>query len=203
MGFVPFANCARLEARFIQEGQHVENVYHLRSAAAFTVGDMEAAAAAFVAWFDVSMQPLVASAVTLTEIVVRGLDTPTDVAISYTTGLPLVGGNVSAGLPNNVTAALKWTTALSGRSYRGRTYHIGLTESQVAGSTIDATVRTNIQNTYLNLIGDMDTAGFTMVVASRVTAGAERVAGVATTILSCFLDSTVDSQRRRLPGRGQ
>lgn len=203
MGFVPFDNMAQVELRFVQEGQQVENVFHVRQLGPFDVAALTAAAQAFATWWTTSMDTYVASAVSLNEIVARGMESVTDPAISFVTGLPAIGASASGGLPNNVTAAVKWTTALAGRSYRGRTYHVGLTEAQVGGSTIDATVRTNLQGVYNTLITDLDAAGFTLVVASRISGGVERLAGVGTTILAAVLDSTTDSQRRRLPGRGQ
>lgn len=203
MVFVPIPNTARCELRFTQDGQQIANVFHVEADAPLTVGDLNNIGATFVEWYD-AFRAVVANQVTLREIDIRDLTTSSGLGILYNTGLPLVGLLASPALPNHVTVAIKWGTGLTGRSFRGRTYHIGLTEGQVVNSEVDSAFAPPILSGYNALPALMTTNGYTLVVASRFANNAPRVTGVTTPILNAsYADTVVDSQRKRLPGRGR
>jgi len=203
MVFVPFPNTCQVSLHMTKGDQLIENGFHVESLAPLTVGDLEAIGAVFFEWWD-SHRNLVINTVTLREIDLRDLSTSSGIGFLYSDGLPLVGLLSGSAMPNSVTCAIKWGTGLTGRSFRGRTYHIGLAESQVNNNSLDSATITGLLASYNNLIGLIKTAGFTMVVASRVSNGAPRVTGVTTEILTAsFADPTIDNQRKRLPGRGR
>lgn len=203
MPFVPIPNTCRVELRFTQNSQLLANVFHVQSEGAWNVTDMQNLGAAFVEWYD-SFRTVVCNQVTLREIDIRDLTTASGLGILYNTGLPLLGTLASPAMPNNVSVAIKWGTGLTGRSFRGRTYHIGLTEGQVVNSEVDSAFAAPILSGYNALPPIIATAGFTMVVASRYTNNAPRVVGVTTPVLNAsYADTVIDSQRRRLPGRGR
>jgi len=54
---------------------------------------------------------------------------------------------------------------------------------------------------FIDLVDTLSTAGYELVVTSFQTGLAPRVAGVSTPVTSVGVNTTVDSQRRRLPGR--
>lgn len=119
------------------------------------------------------------------------------------TGLPLAGTGGSVQLPNNVTLCIKWTTENRGRSFRGRTYHVGLTESQVTDNEVVAVAMGQFTTAYGALLTDLATAGWPLVIASRYANNQPRITGVATLVTGFSIDPFIDSQRRRLPGRGR
>lgn len=203
MPFVPIPNTVRCELRFTQDNQQVANIFHVEKNEPLTVGDLNTIGGVFVTWWS-GMSSLIADDVTFREIDMRDQTSPGAIGILYNTGLPLSGSAGAFALPNHVTAAIKWGTGLTGRSYRGRTYHIGLTEAQVTKNQIVSTVVEDLLILYNELITDMVTAGYSLVVASRYANNAPRVTGVTTPILTAaFADVVVDSQRKRLPGRGR
>ena len=203
MPFVPIPNTARVELRMTQDGQQIENVFHVEKEGPLTVVDLQTIGNTFVDWFD-GHRNLVTSQVTLREIDLRDLTTSSGLGILYATGLPLVGLLAQPATPNNVTVAIKWGTGLTGRSFRGRTYHIGLTESQVLNNALESATVAGLLASYNTLITDMSGAGYTLVVASRQANNLPRVTGVTTPILTAsYADTTIDSARRRLPGRGR
>lgn len=106
-------------------------------------------------------------------------------------------------MPNVITVAVKWVTALRGRSYRGRTYHIGLLETHILDNMITTAAQTLLQTYYVNLWGSVAILTAEMVVASRIQGGVEREVGLMTPIIGFQIDRVVDTQRRRLPGRGR
>jgi len=123
-------------------------------------------------------------------------------AIEYTAGLALAGQGTSAAVPNNVAVVVKWITANRGRSYRGRTYHLGIPQGSVTGSVLTTGYRTSLVQAYSNFVLLGTTPTWTLSVASRYSNGQPRTNGVITPINALSINPTVDSQRRRLPERG-
>jgi hypothetical protein len=109
------------------------------------------------------------------------------------------------------TFVVSFRTDLRGRSFRGRNYVIGLTEDMVDGNSLEAGVSEPWRLAYAHLgtlVADID---WTWVVVSRFSGVSgsppeptPRVAGVTTPITSVVVvDQFIDSQRRRLSGRGR
>lgn len=203
MPFVPAPNCASVELIYTSNGQRCENVFNVSQASPFDQVSLAVLAALFKDWFNTELKMDLPGTVTLDLIVAKALDSESAPAIEFSTGLP-IAGNMGAWnqLPNNVTVAVRWSTELRGRSYRGRTYHIALSEEQVSGNTVDQVFATAILGRYEQLLDDLDGLNADLVVLSRFHNGAERTTAVATPINRVSLDRTIDSQRRRLPGRG-
>ena len=126
-------------------------------------------------------------------------------AIEAGTSVP--GGITAAtsiAMPGNVTVAIKKVTGLRGRSYRGRIYHCGLVQSQVAAQSLTTGVATTLRNAYLPLLTYPWTdTGWAHVVVSKYTNNAPRVTGVTTLVTDFTVNNQIDSQRRRLHARGQ
>jgi hypothetical protein len=119
-------------------------------------------------------------------------------------GTPLVGSGSGASVPLNASWSISFRTGLRGRSYRGRNYAAGYLNSILDDpGRGNATVLAGVAAAYVqHLITNM-LAGWTWVVASHVADKAPRVAAVLTPIISVIIDTYVDSQRRRLVGRGK
>jgi hypothetical protein len=106
-------------------------------------------------------------------------------------------------LPNNVTWAIKFNTANRGRSGRGRNYIIGLTKPKVAANLLNPITAGQFVDGYLDLLTDLAASDWEWVVYSRFEDKVERTTGLAQPVVSVsFADLILDSQRRRLPGRG-
>jgi hypothetical protein len=103
-----------------------------------------------------------------------------------------------------VTIAVSWRTGITGRSFRGRTYHLGLSEAQYVGSTLEVTPAGLILTAYDALLTTINAiSGNQMGVLSRYADKAPRVNGLLTPISNVeFVDLVLDSQRRRLPLHG-
>jgi hypothetical protein len=209
MAFIPAVNTARVEMVFHENGCIIENVYHVLKGSAFGGTDLTDIAQAFRDWWDAELQSVVADDVALDLIKVRNMTTATSPAIEFTDGLPLVGGSGGGALPNNSTLAIKWTTGFAGRSFRGRTYHIGLTDNDLANTvSIDSTAQSFFAAAYEALIGAVSDLSMDLVVASFFS-GVDvngdpipRSTAVLTPIVGAVVDTALDSQRRRLLGRG-
>lgn len=206
MAFQPAPNIAQFAMRFLQAGQHVENVYHCYRSQGWDANSLNETAGTFKNWWDGDMQSLVAPNVQLLSIIGTDLTSETGVGVEYADGLPIAGTNPGQAPPNNVTIAVKWGTGLAGRSFRGRTYHIGLQANmiQADGSLFPGSLN-DLRSAYDGLRVTLDNVVLALEfgVLSRVAAGAPRTTAILTPITGVSIEPFTDSQRRRLPGRGR
>lgn len=201
---IPSPNVIEVAMLFTLDGQQVENVYHYHMTLAPTTESMLGMAGAVKEWWIAHLQGNCPQSLALNAIMVTDLTTPTSAQVVYTTGLPITGANINIAAPSNVTVAVKWSTALRGRSFRGRTFHLGLMNAQIVANHLASGVQSILQNAYQELTDDPGIIEFSQFcVLSEVSNGAPRAEGICTPIISAQVDPTLDSQRRRLPGRGQ
>jgi hypothetical protein len=208
MPFIPAENVARLEMVYSYFGSTIENVYHVLNEAGWDESSLTALASTFQTWEDDEASPLRSNDISLVTIRATDLTTETSPGIEVPVSPPITGGNVVAGLPGNVTASVKMLTGLRGRSFRGRSYFVGLGENQVTGNALVEATRDAIVDAYETLAASLIGEDWALVVLSLFSGVDEeghpipRVAGVPTPITSFSMDLNTDSQRRRLTGRG-
>jgi hypothetical protein len=203
MAFIPVPNAAQVHMSFLYDNQICENVFHVQGTAPLTVAQLTQVGNAFRDWWIGSIAGLVPQTLSLQRVEVIGLDAANSPGVVVSGGtLPAPGAHTQPQLPNNVTVAVRWLTAFRGRSFRGRTFHLGIAEDQVTGNTISGPLQSNLQSQYDNLPTTIGLAPFVLVVVSRFSNGQPRTQGISTAITSVSVDNVIDSQRRRLPGRG-
>lgn len=203
MPFVPVPNTVQVEVIWELDGQRVENVHYYEFSTTPTESDIGSLLAAVRAFIESELMPLLSSTLKLVEVIGTLLTAIDSISLSNVVSPPVAGGNSTQQLPNNVTYTITKKTAQRGRSFRGRNYVPGLTEDAVNLNAINPTFRNDLLDVWegLRLVAAED--GWTMVVVSRISGGVERVSGVTTPVTAISTaDPTVDSQRRRLPGRG-
>lgn len=118
----------------------------------------------------------------------------------------LVGAIGTEQAPNNVAPVVTFDTGQSGKSSHGRNYIPGIPNANVDVNTIDPDWATSVSNGYRFLLpgGANDPSPYYWSVLSRQSGGILLGAAIAVPVLNVyFTDLTVDSQRRRLPGRGK
>lgn len=202
MAFVPFEDTIKAELIFLCLDQPVQNVFHYMVDATPDLTTAEDLAEGLVAWWKNNLQAEVHSGVTLYSVECTIMENENDPGILYTTGLPATGAAASPAMPNNVTVAVQWKTAFRGRSYRGRTYHVGLTESNCENNYLTQAFAASLQTIYSDLLSVTTNVGPAVLgIASRWHNKVQRTTGVITPVVSCSIDRALDSQRRRLPGR--
>lgn len=203
MGFQPVPATTKVELIYSWDAQVVENVLHYGSIFALDASELSDLAESVLAVWTANLRPLLSTAVSLTTIKCTSLDSEFAPGIEYTTGLPLAGtasGNV---VPANVTIAVRFLTALRGRSFRGRAYQVGMTSTQVSGNEITTAFATSLRNAWLQMVDVGSTPATQLVVVSRIQGGVPRAAGIKTDVTGITIERVLDSQRRRLPTRGE
>lgn len=202
--FAPVDNTAKIEIRQRLSGQNILTRLFFQIDEQVQSGNLaDLCEAVSQAWVD-NFAPLVSVDLSLVEV--YGLDVSQENGVEHTVSTGGVGTLVQDALPNNVTLAVSFRTGRSGRSYRGRAFWPGLTENQVDSNTVNTTTVNAIQDAWENFSIDVSSnaPGWYHVVASYCQDGEWLTTGEATRVTSyVIVDPIVDSQRRRLPGRGQ
>ena len=106
--------------------------------------------------------------------------------------------------PNSAALAVSFRTAARGRTARGRNYVFGMPQAYLVSNSFSAPFVNGVQSAYNTLIGVAADNGYTWVVASRYENNAPRTSGLTRPVTAAVVvDEVLDSQRRRLPKRGQ
>lgn len=200
--FIPAPNTARVRVVYSLFGQVVMNVLYWRGTAPLETTELDDLANAVItAWTD-NLKPLVTNQMSLQYVEATALDSESAPQRTISSGA--VGDSTDPPSPGNVTWATKFSTGLTGRSNRGRMFLVGLTDGAVDGNTIASLAVANFQAAIIGFFQDIETAtGLTHVVVSYCNNGSWRTTAVVNPVLSyLWTDNFVDSQRRRLTGRG-
>lgn len=203
MPFIPIPNTAEVAVRVLQDGQNLANVWHVRYQGEPTTTIMQTIASTTITFWQDQLRPLVPGTVQLLEVSVVDQSEEGGIAALLAPSSNNAGTSTSPAMPNATTIAVKKNTGRAGRSYRGRVYHVGLTEIQVQDNRITPTATAAINTAYSTLITRYTAINCEWVVASTQNNNVPRVVGVATPIVGVSVDPVIDSQRRRLPGRGR
>lgn len=203
MPFVPVPGAAFCAVGLELDGQNIQVCLDV-AVPTETIGALEDAAAGLFGLWAEHLMPNLSGDLTLLSAVCAGLASESSPIGVFVPSSPVLGSVTAASLPNNVAYCISKYTGLRGRSFRGRMFIPGIPENaRTTASHVDPAFRVSIATGCASLLGGMISGGFPPVVVSRFTAGAARATGIATPITQLApVDDVLDSQRRRLPGRG-
>lgn len=168
-------------------------------------GDMEALANALLTWWTGFLRPMQHQSTTLREIYLR--QAVQDGAQEFSL-IPLLnnGGTLNEPpSPNNVTLVISFRSSFSGRARRGRNYSIGMTEPSTVGNQALVNYVDDFVAAYSALPAAIDTeTEFEHIIYSQYLGNNPRGLFPIITPVTAYLvtDANLDSQRRRLAGRG-
>lgn len=201
--FVPGTGVVKVDLIFKLNGQQIMNGLHFVWEAPVGASEFITFAGELVQWYTTYMKPNVPAGLVLENIRVTDMGSENGIQIQYTTGLPLAGSFVTSTMPGNVTAAVKFTTDKRGKSYTGRIFWPALASSTVSDGIIAEGTSIVMKEAFEALIDYAFTGGPVWVVASKIAGGVLRSALETTAIRNVSVDRQVDSQKRRLAGRGR
>jgi hypothetical protein len=197
MPFIPTADALEVVVKMTQQGVPVVNVYHVDVGAAPTISIINTVLGIFDTWITGSFAPLVSSTITFDEIVATDISVANGLQGSI---VPATATGGAGGTPAAANAALvvSQRSNLSGRSFRGRTYIGGLTQTvQVTSHEVTTTYAAAVISGWQDLITALQAAGYILSILSKFSNLVARAAGVMTEIVGLIVNTTIDSQRRR------
>jgi len=184
-------------------GQQIENVHHVKYAGDGDAAELAAIADIYNTWEIDTLMPLLSSALTYRGIEVRDLAVPAGAIGVAVPEAPIDGSITEDSLPGGTAFVISLRSGLAGRSARGRTYVAGIPISKKTGNQVVGSFASDLVSAFNDLIALLEAAGHFLVVVSRFAELVERVVPATFTITTATaVDTNLDSQRRRLNGRG-
>jgi hypothetical protein len=187
----------------VLHGQDVVNTLWFRKfPGGFSESDLGDLNTDLIDWWDTNVSPSLSSNLSLVEV--TSTDQSSSSAPSVVTMTAVPGGLTGEAGPGSNCITIKFTTNERGRSGRGRNYISGLREVDVNGNTYDAGRISELVAGYdLLRTAPLLSGAAVWNVVSHFTAGSARESGYAIPITGVSVaDNAIDSQRRRLTGRG-
>jgi hypothetical protein len=205
--FIPVPETAQVTMVYTGPNQNrMVNVYHfIRPTLGWDPDALGDLAEAMLAWESNTAKNQRSNQVICIGAEARDLSVQDSFVVAVAAIPPIEGTRSSPVLPANVTLAVSLRTPFAGRSFRGRTYWVGLSEGSVQGDFVIPAVAQGVLAAIQQLIETVpQPLNAQLAVVSRYHNGAPRGVGIATPVTSAVLvDSRVDTQRRRLVGVGE
>jgi hypothetical protein len=177
-------------------GQEYLNVLNFKApGASVSAADCAAVNTLVVTWWNNNYRHMCAILVVGRQVVSTGMDVFPAAQASQALAFP--GDRAGVINTSATTLAVKFATGVASRRHRGRHYAFPAVENDVAGDQFTSAYVTALVGVWDNLIAAAQTAGYPLVIASLADAALYLVS------TAIAVDATVDSQRRRLPGRGR
>lgn len=203
MSFQPVADGVVAVVNQIVHDETVNNVLYFRGPTNPTQIQLEQLAQQVWAVYAFLWCPTCAASYALVNVEVRDVSIEAGAFAASAAGPPVPGALGLNGAPGNVAFAVRHQTALSGRSYRGRTYVAGFPSSSIVGNELATGVVATAVNVFNTIRTDVIPLGFEFSICSRFANKQLRQVAILTPVVqSSASDTSVDSQRRRLSGRG-
>lgn len=194
---IPLLPAIQVQVRGLYFGQLVENVWYCSTTLTTPTAESLTTIAGIFQTAYASIQLPLSQDYSVNEIYLRYLGDAAGPETTYFVSPAQTGGNASPGLPGNVAFCVRLKTTSPGRSGRGRKYFCGLTEADVTANQLSVDVANDLVDAIGILISNLDGAGFPLAIASFTTSTVSIVTQAG------YFDLNLDSQRRRLPGRGR
>jgi hypothetical protein len=201
--FVPAPNAVQVSMIFDYFGQQVVNVFNVQVPVAVTGTIRGIIAGIFATWWSNNQKPLHVADMKLVRVKVTSLDAANSPSLELNITPPEAGTSGSTDSVSGSAVVITHRTALRGRNYRGRTYLAGWPEGQRTNNVqMVLSYLTSCITSFGALVSAITTAGYSLVVLSKMVNKAYRGTALTTAVTGFTADTFIDSQRRRLGGRG-
>lgn len=203
MTFQAVPDTAEIVIQAARGGQTILTTFYARNAAAWVTSDLIILGAAVDGWVDTHLRPSVSPSYDYLNTHLRDLRTIIgfEADVNTSAGVGLRGASTG---PNSECLAISRQSGLAGRSARGRVYWPDIPDEDKTDNNHVDPARVAVYAAALNsLTAAINGAGWTEVIVSRRSAGVLlAVASTLPVVNYIARDNVIDSQRRRLPGRG-
>lgn len=204
MPFIPVVDTLKVVMNFSINSQQVINIFNFKYNSPPGLTERSALATAMHTFWTNQLKPQLTADIGLERIDVIDLNSASAPSTTLIIA-PREVGTLSAtvGTPSGMALVVTHRTALRGRNFRGRTYLAGHSGNALTSpTTYNLTNIGNILTAMAWLLNAVNTAAGIISVVSRQLNNAPRGTGITTPITGFSMDNLLDSQRRRLQGRG-
>jgi len=204
MPFVPALNTAEVVIMQELAGQTVDNVINFQAGGALTIPDLNIIATEVRNAWIATVADVLTEALLLIAIKVTDLTTVSSPSVTVPDSSGTNGDIAAPPTSNNVALVLSESTDQRGRSYRGRIYCAGLPSDQRTNATLmSEAYQASFVAAWTAFFAAVESdTGHTHVIVSRQNNGVARTNAVMTEVTGYSANRQLDSQRRRLEGRG-
>lgn len=201
--YVPVPGVMQANVRFTLAGQNIENCLCFRYGENDFLTSVPIVDAFLEGFWWATLRTTLSNQLRHVETYYVDLSSVSGFTRSQPAFAPPEGQSSIFSAPNNVAICVSHRTANRGRSFRGRSFISGIPSDQQSLSRLSPGAMATVLDSFTQLIGAANTAGYPFVVVSRYSGGVPRAIGLSTPVQqSVIVDNVLDSQRRRLPGRG-
>lgn len=199
MAYIRLPLGIKVAVEYDWNGKAVVNVYHVTTSDPITTVKLADIATAFKNFVLTGLLNYISQEIALTGVTALNLDVANGERVSVPQTPPATGLYLQESVSNNVASVASLKTALTGRSFQGRSYIPGLPEAEVAQNQLSSLITAGIVSSFLSLDTLLAAENAELVVASFQSLGVPRAQGIATPVDVVFVNFRVDTQRRRLP----
>lgn len=204
MAFIPVPETAKVAVVHSRAGEQMVNVLYFRRAGSWGLTELDELAVAVRNAWSIGIMNVLNQSVQFLRVEARGMRAQADITTTAIVSPAVFGVDTTPALPGNVAFCVTHTTGLTGRSNRGRTYFGGLGEGRISGDTILQNVADSLVGSLYDIRQAASAVNWEHVVVSLYNNKTPRATGVTIPVTGYrYADRTLDSQRRRLRGRGQ
>lgn len=204
MPFIPVNNTLQAKLIMQSNNQDVINDLYFVFAAAPLAADRALLATAMHTFWTNHYKLHTPDSVQLREIDIVDLSSSSAPTTQLIINPVEAGSLVGAICPLNTSLCISLRTALRGKNYRGRVYTPPQRQADEAtAGTWNTSLVSNLLTDFAWLLTAANTASGIWSVVSRFLNNSPRGSGVTTPITAVTADVNIDSQRRRLIGRGR
>lgn len=203
MAFIPVPNVAKVSVEQELDGEPVVNTLYFYNANGWGMPGLTNLALDIGTWWASGLAPQLSTAIALEQVVATDLSAQISSQYTYEPENRPNGLVVSDSIPNNAALCVSLRSPFRGRSARGRNYVGGIPEIHTTRSRVRPETIQGIIDAYEQLLTVGPQNSSTWVVVSTRSNKQPRAEGVFLPVQSVVVvDDVLDSQKRRLPGRG-
>jgi hypothetical protein len=180
-----------------RDTRQIVNTFHCLKPGGWSASDLVSLANLVKTWWDSYYKVMIPTNYALTQIQVRVYNPTVPLAYDLNVSPPIAGTRPGNAEPGNATMSMSERTGLAGRKYRGRMYLAGLAQPDVTQSdTVISFITAAAANAMANLISQLFLNNTELSIFHRNS-------NTVTEVIAYVIENILDSQRRRLPGRGR
>jgi len=147
--------------------------------------------------FAANMRAFQTAEVVMGDVVVRDLSSVGAPKFTDSSSSGLLGLDGTDAVPNNTAPIVSHRTLATGRSGRGRTYLVGLSEVKESNGLLLSGTRDSILAAWGVFITAVEVSGWVFSVAQQFSAGVRLVTGVMRPVITEIMLQELGTQRRR------